>query len=107
LNKHLKKMFSRLSLDSETNASELSEFISESNPAFATFEPGYLVKSIEENSNNLFDSCRNAEWRLLRFYEELLSNPQISVDLRSILSRQREKVMRGYEHLNLLSRYPW
>ena len=110
MNDRLTKMFSKLSLDSESNASELSDYISDetSNSHLSeVFGPARLVESIEEKKEELFDQCRTAEWRLLRFYEELITNPQVSFDLRTVLSNQREKVMSGYENLNLLSRYPW
>lgn len=110
LDRGLQKLFSGLSMDSMRNARELDELLRDSGGRFTppySFQPASLLKSSTQESEDVFERCREAEWRLLRFYEELITNPQVPEKLRSLLIPQRDKVLTGYEHLNLLSRNPW
>ena len=110
LDRGLQKLFSGFSMDSMTNASELDELLGDSEGSFThqhSFQPDLLLKSPIEGSEDVFERCREAEWRLLRFYEELIANPRVPEKLRSLLIPQRDKVLTGYKHLNLLSRNPW
>lgn len=110
LDRGLQKLFSGFSMDSLTNTSELDTLLSNSGGSLThhdSFPPISLLKFPVEDSADVFERCREAEWRLLRFYEKLITNPRVPEELRSVLIPQRDKVLNGYEHLNLLSRNPW
>ena len=110
LDTRLKKLFSKLSMDSMTNANALEEVLHDSHGSFAdhySFQPASLLQSLREGANDIFDLAREAEWRLLHFYEELIGNPKTTDEVRSMLIPQRDRVLSGYEHLNLLSSNPW
>ena len=110
IDKGLRQFFSGLSMDSVTNTGELDQLLTNSKKGFTResfFQRGALLRSPVEGSEDMFERCREAEWRLLRFYEELITNPRVPEELRSLLITQRDKVRTGYEHLNLLSRTPW
>src|SRR5262245_61299901 len=75
LDTSLKKLFSKFSMDSMTNANALGEVLPESHGRFAdrySFQPASLLQSLGEGANDIFDRAREAEWRLLHFYEELI-----------------------------------
>jgi hypothetical protein len=110
LDTRLKKLFSKFSVDSMANANALEEVLPYDHRGFAdhfSFQPLSLLESLGEGAADIFDRCREAEWRLLHFYEEVIGNPKTSDEVRSMLIPQRDRVLSGYEHLNLLSSNPW
>ncbi|HYV90403.1 MAG TPA: hypothetical protein VE978_01410 [Chitinophagales bacterium] len=110
LDTRLKKLFSKFSMDSMANVNALEEVLPRHSGSFSShysFQPDSLLQSLGEGAEDIFDRCREAEWRLLHFYEEIIENPKTTDEVRSILIPQRDKVLSGYEHLNLLCRNPW
>jgi len=110
LDTRLKKLFSKFSMDSMANANALEEVLPDHHNGFAdhfSFQPLSLLESLGEGAADIFDRCREAEWRLLHFYEEVIGNPKTTDEVRSMLIPQRDRVLSGYEHLNLLSSNPW
>ena len=104
------RLFSGLWMDSMTNATEIDQLLSNGMGNFThqnSMQSTSLLKFPTEESEDVFEHCREAEWRLLRFYEELISNPRVTEEWRSLLIPQRDKVRTVYEYLNLLSRNPW
>ena len=110
LDSSLKKLFSKFSMDSKVNENALEEVLPQHSGSFSShysFQPEPLLQSLGEGAADIFDRCREAEWRLLHFYEEIIENPKTTDEVRSILIPQRDRVLSGYEHLNLLSSNPW
>ena len=111
LDKHFQQLFATFSRDSGDNLSEIEGLVdgkkSRQPSVVSRIMNSILFPSVSETAGDLFDRCRQAEWRLLRFYEQLIDDPRTSPELRSVLVPQRDKVMHGYEHLNLLSQNPW
>src|SRR5690349_4661426 len=71
LDTRLKKLFSKFSMDSMANANALEEVLPEYHKGFAdhfSFQPLSLLESLGEGAADIFDRCREAEWRLLHFY---------------------------------------
>ncbi|MFI5135573.1 MAG: hypothetical protein ACHQD9_06950 [Chitinophagales bacterium] len=110
LDTRLQKLFSKFSQDSRANASALEEVLPKRVGSFAnhySFQPLLLLQSLGEGAADIFDRCREAEWRLLHFYEEVIGDPKTTDEVRSMLILQRDRVLSGYEHLNLLSNNAW
>ena len=71
IDRSLQKLFARFSMDSMKNASELEELLTDFDGRFApqsSMQSDTLLRSNADGSEDVFERCREAEWRLLRYY---------------------------------------